>query len=100
MSNEADESCIVLEPGFKRLRELGGLDDDAAITLASEVVKQAMRDLTGCSHWLRQNPFGKKEKRKAIEGLRKECEWFFRSRWFAMMVDCDAEKLIDSLRKA
>ena len=44
-----DESCIVLEPGFKRLNEMGPLDDDVAIVLASEMVKFAMQDLTMAS---------------------------------------------------
>lgn len=98
-----DESCIVLEPGFKRLNEMGPLDDDVAIVLASEMVKFAMQDLTMASRKLRYHPYMKKERRVAFQKLLKDAEDFFRSKWFAMIVDhdaCDPEKLIKFLRSA
>lgn len=95
-----DESCIVLEPGFKRISETGIVDDDGVINLAGAVLRQACFDLKYSCSWLRKHPFDHTQQRKDVEKLKKETEWFFRSRWFSMIVDYDGNKLINMLRRA
>ena len=101
MAKEVDESCIILEPGFKRISERGGVvDEDGVINLASAVVKQAIWDFKVTLKWLKAHPFDDSRQRREIEKLHKETQWFFRSRWFAHIVDCDGNKLIKTLRGA
>ena len=98
MGRVSDESCIILEPGFKRISETGKVDDDGVIYLASAVLRQACYDLKMSCSWLKQHPFTDTQQSRDIEKLRREVEWFFRSRWFKQFVDCDGNQLINMLR--
>ena len=98
-----DESCITLEPGFKRISERGGVvDDDGIINLASAVLKQAVLDFKSSVKWLNEHPDDDSRQRKSVEKMRKETGRFFRSNWFSHLIlsDCESDKVISALRSA
>lgn len=103
MPKVVDESFIVLEPGFQRISERGGVvDEDGVIYLASAVLKQAVLDFKSSTKWLGEHPEDDSRQRQSIEKLKKETWRFFRSNWFhhLLLADCDNDKVIKALQSA
>lgn len=98
MGRVADESFIILEPGFKRISETGKVDDDGVIYLAQAVLQQACYDLKASSRWLKDHALDGGKKKEEVIKLRQEVERFFRGRWFKQFVDCDGGKIVAMLR--
>ena len=62
--------------------------------LAEAVILQAVKDYRGALKRLKRCPGNRDLLRK-----KRECERFFRSRWFAVLCSMDPEMLLERIRK-
>ena len=79
---------------------LAGVD-----ALRFAIVKQAVLDYDSASKWLRKHPpkgnddYSRVCSRNARQGVKIECEKFFRSQWYAMLCDIDGEVMMRTIRQ-
>lgn len=71
--------------------------DEGALDLLAGIVKRATQDWKNAKRSLRRRPYSK----TAVlhEAVIRECEGFFRSRYFASLTGCNGEAFIRMLRE-
>lgn len=104
MGRHPDDSWINLESDFRRLSEIGKVDDDGLQELAEAIVVQAVDDLRDTTRWLRRHPDVHDYDKRDIEKLNHEVKEFFRSDWFTMIVDVvnvgDGSRVIEYIQRS
>lgn len=71
--------------------------DEGALDLLAGIVKRAIMDWKNAKRSLRRRPYA--ESAKIHEAVIKECEVFFRSRYFAGLTGMNGEAFIRMLRE-
>lgn len=71
--------------------------DEGALDLLAGIIKRATQDWRNAKRSLRRRPYA--ETAKIQEAIVKECEGFFRSKYFARMTGINGEAFIRMLRE-
>ena len=92
-----DESCITLEPDYKRISDASQLDDDGVIALCKEIILLLRDDYIRSIHYMETHHIIDSPRYIAAEKRKKEIEQFTHTSFFHAMFDMNGKRFLKML---
>lgn len=97
MRQYVDESCITLEPDYKRIADVKQLDDDGVIALCAEFILLMREDYQRCVNYMEVHHIVDAPRYVEAEKTKREIERFTHSRFFHSMFDINRGRFLEML---
>lgn len=97
MRQSVDESCIILEPDYKRISNVTQLDDDGVIALCTEMILLMREDYRRCVSYMEAHHIIDAPRYIEAEKTKKEIERFTHTKFFHSMFDIRESVFLEML---
>ena len=97
MRQSVDESCIILEPDYKRITDAKQLDDDGVIALCKEFILLMREDYQRSVNYMETHHIVDAPRYVQAEKTKREIERFTHSKLFNLMFDINRYKFLEML---
>lgn len=89
-----DESCVALEPDYKRIECSEQLDPDGALALCKAIMLQLIDDYRSSVEYIQTHTNIDSKKYVAASNQKREIELFVRTEFFYSMFDIEGKKFL------
>lgn len=89
-----DESCVTLEPDYKRIEHSDQLDPDGALSLCKAIMLQLIADYRSSVEYIRTHRRIDSKKYAAASKQKREIELFVRTEFFYSMFDIEGKRFL------
>lgn len=94
-----DESCVMLEPDYKRIEHSDQLDPDGALALCKAIMLQLIADYRSCVEYMRTHKRSDSKKYVAASKQKRAIELFVRTEFFYSMFDIDGKRFLKMIEQ-